>query len=126
MTTLRAVLFVVASGLALTACARDHEVAEAASNAAIGIQTTQLFVTIENKAGTALMDLSAVIQAPGAPPYTHLITRLESGEKRDVPLSDFSSRDGTTFNLRMVRPRTVRVSAVDLTGKKYSVEAPWK
>ena len=102
MTAWRVVSLVVVSGVVCLACAADRGSSGAASNASIGIQTTQLFVTLENKAGTALMDLSAVIQAPGSPPFTHVITRMESGEKRDVSLSDFSSRDGTTFNLRMV------------------------
>ncbi len=126
MTAWRIVTFVVVSGCVVSACSAGQESGGAASNANIGIQTTQLFVTVENKAGMPLMDLSAVIQAPGAPPYTHLITRMESGEKRDVSLSDFSSRDGTVFNLRMVTPRSVRVSAVDLTGKKYEAVTRWR
>jgi hypothetical protein len=109
-----------------SACADDKETVQAA-DAPVGIETGQMFVTIENRAGTPLLDLTIAIQPPaGAPPFTYLVSRLEGGQKRDVPLSSFSSRDGTTFNLRMVRPRSVRVTATDLVQKKYNVQAPWK
>lgn len=124
MTAWRAVTLVASFSLALAAC--SHDQGPSSSNANIGIQTNQLFVTVEDDAGTALSDVNVAIQAPGAPPYTHLITRLEAGEKRDVSLSDFSSRDGTTFSLRMLSPRSVRVSATDMTGKSYNAEVAWK
>jgi hypothetical protein len=107
-------------------CARDREGVQAADNAPIGIETGQMFVTIENKSGGPLLDLTIAIQPASAPPFTSLVSRLEAGEKRDLPLSSFSSRDGTPFNLRMIRPRSVRVTATDLTQKKYEAQAPWK
>ena len=58
--------------------------------------------------------------------FTHLVTRLEAGQKQDIPLSGFSSRDGTTFNLRFSRPRAVHASASDLTGKKFDAQVAWK
>ena len=120
------VLLSGAMGLALSACSRDREVVQASDDAPIRVETTQLFVTIENRAGGALLDISVAILPVGFPPFTRLISRLENAEKRDLSLSDFTSRDGTTFNLRLVRPKTVRVTATDLTNKKYEVEVPWK
>jgi hypothetical protein len=54
------------------------------------------------------------------------VWRLEAAEKRDIAFSSFSSRDGTTFNLRLARPKVVHVTANDLTQKKYESQAPWK
>lgn len=110
--------------LSEVACSQNTETVEAA-DASIGIQTSQLFVTIENKSGAPLLDLRVAIQTSSAP-YTYLVTRLESREKRDVSLSSFSSRDGTSFNLRLAKPRTVEVSATDLTNKKYESRVAWK
>jgi len=106
------------------ACAGDNEVAQAA-DAPIGIQTGQMFVTLENRTGGPLVDLLITIQTAGAP-FTSRIWRLEASEKRDVSFSNFSSRDGTTFNLRLARPKLVRVTANDLSQKKYEAQAPWK
>jgi hypothetical protein len=126
MLRLRLVMLIVAAGIVLAGCGRDRETAEAATNAPIGIETNQMFVTIENRAGTPLLNVNVTIHAPGAPPYTRLITRLESSEKRDISLADFSSRDGTTLNLRMLTPRSVQVTGTDLTNKKYEAETRWK
>jgi hypothetical protein len=114
----------VAIGLA-AACSGGQDAAQAA-DAPIGIQTSQLFVTIENRAGGPLINISAAIVSVGGLPFTRLISRMETSEKRDIPLSDFAGRDGTTFNLRIVRPKSVRVTAEDLASKKYEVEVAWK
>jgi hypothetical protein len=107
------------------ACSRDSETVAAAADAPVGIETSQMFVTIDNRAGAPLLDLSVAIQTPGAT-FTHLVSRLEAGQKREIPLNSFSSRDGTMFNLRFFRPRTVRVTATDLTAKKHEAQAPWR
>jgi len=128
---MRSMLLRAAGALALAAltfsqaaCAQDKEIVQAA-DASIGIETSQMFVTIENRAGTPLLDLTTTIQTPSAP-YTYLMTRIEAGQKRDVPVNSFSSRDGTSLNLRLIRPRSVHATAKDLTGKSYDSQAPWK
>ena len=107
-----------------TACARNRETVQAA-DALIGIDTSQMFVTVENRTGAPLLDMTIAIQTAGAQ-FTHLLTRLEAGQKQDIPVSSFSSRDGTTFNLRFSRPRAVHASALDLTGKKFEAQVSWK
>jgi hypothetical protein len=107
-----------------SACASDKEVVQAA-DATIGIETSQMFVTIENRAGAPLLDLTTTIQTPAAP-YTYLISRIEAGQKRDVPVNSFASRDGASLNLRLVRPKLVRVTAKDLTDKRYEAQVSWK
>ena len=59
-----------------TACARDHEAVQAADGS-IGIETSQMFVTVENRAGAPLLDMTVAIRTPGAE-FTHLVTRLET------------------------------------------------
>jgi hypothetical protein len=110
--------------LSQIACSRDNEAVQAADTS-IGIETSQMFVTIENRAGAPLLDLTVAIQTPGAA-FTHLIARLEAGQKQEVPLNSFSSRDGTSFNLRLSKPRAVRVNATDLTSKKHEAQVSWK
>src|SRR5205823_13593170 len=107
-----------------SACAGDKETVQAA-DASIGIETGQLFVTVENRAGGPLIDRLITIQTPSAP-YTYLISRIEAGQKRDVPVNNFASRDGTSLNLRLIRPRSVRAAAKDLTGKSYESQTAWK
>jgi hypothetical protein len=119
------VLALMAGTLSQASCASDSDSIQAAADAPIGIETGQLFVTVENRAGGPLLDLRITVQTPSAP-YTYMITRLEAGQKRDVPVSSFSSRDGTGLNLRLVRPRSVRAAAKDLVGKTYDAQAPWK
>jgi hypothetical protein len=112
-------------GLSAFACSGEKEVTQSA-NAAIAIETGQFSVTIENRAGLALVNLTATIVPAAGPSFTHLISRLEGSEKRELSLNQFSSRDGTTFNLRVIRPKSVRVTGTDLTDKKYDIAVPWK
>ncbi len=116
----------VTAALGAVGCANDHETVRAETNAPIGVETSQFAVTLENKAGGPLLNLDVAVIAPGTPPFTHLVSRLEAGDKVDVSLSDFSSRDGTALNLRWAKPRSVKITATDLTDKKYEVEAPWR
>lgn len=117
-------LFVGASGLALLGCSGGGP---ASQDPSIGIQTSQLSVVIENKVGTALTDVDvAILPIGGATQFTKFIGRMESAEKRDLGLGTFLGRDGTTFNLRVVRPKAVRVTGKDLNAKAYSVQRNWE
>ena len=116
---------VVVCAMIAAGCTRDRETVQAA-NGPIGVQTGQMFVTVENKAGTPLLNLQVLILTAGGPQYSHLISRLEDAESRDVSLNDFAGRDGTTFSLRMMQPKSVRVTATDLTNKSYEVETRWR
>ena len=73
-----------------------------------------------------VLSISVAILSTGGQAFTRLVPRLENGEKRDISLSDFSGRDGTTFNLRVVTPKKVRVSAEDVASKKHDIEVSWK
>ncbi len=113
----------VAAG-ALAACGGSQEAALSA-NAPIGIETTQFGVTLENRSGMPLVGLNVVVQAPGMD-FTTTIARLENADHQEVPIDDFTSHDGTHLNLRVEQPRTVHVTAKDITDKPYDVTAPWR
>ena len=120
------VIALAAATMSQAACASDKETVQAqAADAPIGIETGQLFVTVEDRAGGPLIDLTLTVQTPSAP-YTYMISRLEAGQKRDIPISSFSSRDGTGLNLRLIRPRAVKATAKDLTNKPYQAQVAWR
>jgi len=85
-----------------------------------------LFVTVEDNAGAPLVNMTVAVLPISGPPFTRLVSRMENGEKRDISLNDFSSRDGTTFSLRAMRAKSVRVTADDVANKKYDIEVKWK
>src|SRR3989442_11055118 len=64
------------------------------SSAAIAVETSSLFVTVENRAGQPLEDVKITLKPPSGVLFTTSIWRLETGAKRDLPLSDFRSSDG--------------------------------
>lgn len=116
----------IAAALLVTGCGRDHEKVEAAENAAIGIEPSNLYITITNKAGAPLTDLDMEIVSVTSQRFTKRLDRLEDGDHQDVSLSDFSGADGTPFNLRFNTPKQVEVKATDVAGKKYDVSVPWR
>jgi len=123
---LRRGVFVGVTGLALVSCSGGGPPVQA-QDASIGIQVSQLSVAIENKVGMPLMNVDvAIAPVGGATEFVKFVGRMESAEKRDLWLGDFHGRDGTPFSLRVVRPKTVRVTAKDLNDKAYRIEQPWR
>jgi hypothetical protein len=111
--------------LALSACSGGGFSGQA-KDAPIHVEASQLSVTIENKAGLPLQDLEvAILPIGGGTPFTHIVGRMDDGEKRESAIDEFRDRDGMRLSLRMTRAKTVRVTAKDLTGKAYNVEVPW-
>lgn len=116
-----------AAALALGACSSGAPVAAQDGNAPITIRTSQLSVEIENRAGMPLTEVNvSIVPVGGATEFKKFVGRMENGEKKDLALGGFFGRDGTTFNLRVVKPRLVRVTGTDLTSKAYNVETRWQ
>jgi len=128
-TALAAVVGILVLSWTASGCsgsARESGSVGTSGGSAITIETSSLFVTVENRTGRPLIDLRVTINPVGAvTTFTSVISRLEAGEKRNVPLSAFRGLDGAPFNKLFVRPRSVVVSAVDLIGEKYEVSVPW-
>ena len=117
--------FVSLTALALVTCSSSEPSAQ--NDALIGVQTSQLSVVVENKVGMPLLDVDVVIvPVGGVTQFSKFVGRMENAEKRDISLSSFYGRDGTPFSLRVVRPKTVRVTGKDLNAKPYNVEARWQ
>ena len=116
-----------AAALAFGACSSGAPVQAQDDNAAIGIQTSQLSIEIVNRVGMPLTDVDvSIVPVGGATEFKKFIGRMENAEKKDLALGGFFGRDGTTFNLRVVKPRAVRVTGKDLNGKAYTVESAWR
>lgn len=93
----------------------------------IGVVISQMTVTIENKAGLALNNVSVAIEPlGGATSFTSFVGRMENSSKKDIMLGSFGGRDGTPFNLRVVSPKLVRVTAEDINSTNYDIVAPWE
>ena len=86
--------------------------------------STPPFVTLENRTGQPLVDVNVGIKS-GMLTYTGTVSRLEAKEKRQIRHADFTSRDGTAFNLRIARPTQVAITARDAAGKQFEATRPW-
>jgi len=92
----------------------------------IGVETSSLYITIENRAGNPLSDVNVSLEGGGTTTYTAHFPKMATGEKKDIPTANLKGRDGSSLNLFAVHPRQITVTAVDLFGKKYDVKVPWK
>lgn len=100
---------------------------EQSGTSPLAVETSQAAVTIRNTVGQPLTDVTiAIVPFAGQLEFATFFSRIESAEKREIVLSDFRGRDGTTFSLRVVKPRFVRVKARDFTGKDYDATVNWK
>ena len=102
--------------LAVASCARvsgDDE-----STAPFGVTVSSMYVTVENRTGTALVDGRVeIIPAGRAVVFTVAWPRIEIGDSRDIMLNVFRGTDGTPFRRGVIRARRVKVTAKDLAGK---------
>ena len=120
-----ATLIASAATLGLAACAAAPPPQD--ENAPIAIQNSQMSIVIVNKVGMPLTDVDvSIVPVGGATEFKKFVGRMENAEKRDLALGGFYGRDGTTFSLRVVRPRVVRVTGKDLNAKPYNVEVRWQ
>lgn len=94
----------------------------------IGIDVSSLSVTIENKSGLGLRNVTVVVEPAGLQRtgYRALIGRVGNAQKRDISLSEFRTQDGTPFSPRGVQARAVRVTAEDMNGQMYEAVVPWE
>ena len=92
---------------------------------AISIGKTSSYLTIENRAGSPLIDVNVVVAAANGLTFSTSIPRLESAARRDVPFPNIRSNDGTSLDPRWQRPTQIAVTATDFVGKKYDVKTRW-
>ena len=95
-------------------------------NAPVGFTTSQTYITIENRSGSALSEgLIELVPSGVLAPFRRELPRLESGAKRDLPYDLFSGAGGARFRPGVTRIKAVRITAKDVAGKTYKVEAPF-
>ena len=117
-----AVAFVVLLALSVSGCGA----AEQDPNAPVGFTTSQTYITIENRSGNALAEgLIELVPSGVLAPFRRELPRLESGAKRDVSYDLFSGAGGARFRPGVTRIRSVRITAKDISGKTYKIEAPF-
>lgn len=93
----------------------------------VTIETSQMYLTVRNVAGVPLTDVMIAIKPTGVQPeYQMRLRRLDNAQERNLPLVEFRGVDGTPLTLRIVRPRSVRITATDVRGTEYDVELPWQ
>jgi hypothetical protein len=124
-----ALLATVALGSILTACSSSASGAVGTSGeteAFVLVNTSSPpVITVQNRSAQPLVDVNLTIKS-GMLAFTDRISRLEANETRTIRHNDFASRDGTSFNLRVARPREVVVSAKNLEGKAFETSQPWQ
>ena len=96
-------------------------------NAPVVVTVSQTYLTINNKAGSALIDgVIELVPSGVLAPYRTSLPRVESGSNREVRLDKFSGAGGSRFLRGAARIRSVRLSATDVTGKVYKREVPFE
>jgi hypothetical protein len=94
--------------------------------APVGFTTSPTYITIENRSGNALAEgLIELVPSGVLAPFRRELPRLESGAKRDMPYDLFTGAGGARFRPGATRIRSVRITAKDISGKTYKVEAPF-
>jgi hypothetical protein len=125
-----AALFLSLAAFPLAACSSgDSAEAGAVGTAAsdpLVVTFSQMYMTIENRSGVPIVDGELQIVPRGVtPPFRTRLPRIEGSQKREMPYNQFYSRDGTPFRRGVTRTRHVRITATDVTGKKFDQEVPF-
>jgi hypothetical protein len=98
-----------------------------AADAPVLIASTPRGVSIENRAGRVLVDVTVAIRPGGdSPSFQRTVPALAVAERKELPLTDFKTADNVTLNPMFVRPQEITLTAKDESGKDYRVAVPWK
>ena len=96
-------------------------------SSAVGVEISSGYVTVENRSQKPLVDTKIAIRSGSlryAPKFQ--LPRLAPGEKRQVSLGDFQLPDGSKLYVNVRRPNEIFITAVDVDGKKYEQNLPWR
>ena len=93
----RLVCVLVVAGMINSAMGCSNPASEqAAADSPLSISVKQQFMTIQNKAGLPLTDVTiAIVPVGRQTEYTKFYGRIESSQNFDLSLGDFHGRDGT-------------------------------
>lgn len=94
---------------------------------AFELSTSQLYVTLSNRTGSSLLDVTIEVEPiGGATVFTSRYPRMEPGERKNFPVQEFRGDDGTPLNLRVTKPRAVSVTAHNQNDEQFAMRAPWE
>lgn len=110
--------------IALTACSERGSAEQTNSPVTITPRGTQ--VSIANMSGQPLSGVVLTVVPFGQSPYSKPLGSLEMAEQKNVGLAELKAENGSTFNPMLVRPKLVKLTATDPTGRQYDVEMPWR
>jgi hypothetical protein len=115
----------LALGMLASGCAEQGSAARLPDDSPLFLDASAVDVTFQNRTGRALIDITIVIEPYGPMEFSKSFTRLENSERRVIPFNQFTSRDGTAFNARFHKGKSVRARAKDTIGETHEVEVPW-
>jgi hypothetical protein len=115
-----------AASLPAAACSQQGSAQAPKAETPVTIEIHQTLISLQNRAGLPLTDIKLSVIPYSRTEFTKSFARMENAESREIAMSDLSSRDGTPFNPRIVKAKSVRLSATDVVGKRYDLEVPWK
>ena len=123
--------FVCLASITVVGCSSgDSAEAGAVGTTATGplaITVSSTYLTLENRAGVPIVDTRVEIIPRGVrPPFRATVPRVEASGKHNMTFSQFRSPDGTPFHRGVVRARTLKVTAKDITGKVIAQEIPFE
>ena len=121
----QAVLTMLVVGALASGCSEQSSPQKLSADSPLFVAASPAGVTVENRAGLAMTDVAITIGLSGPVQFSARLNRLENLEKRDIPVNRFRSQDGTAFNARLHKAKSVSVRATDTSGKAYEVEIPW-
>jgi hypothetical protein len=126
----RAVLTIALATITLavftTACSGSGAAAQEDPNAPVLLGVSEPYITVQNRAGLALSDVTVAVVSYNGLEFTKTFSRIENSQRREISFTELSSRDGTQFNPRFYKAKAVRLRASDVVGKQYEVETPWR
>ena len=89
----------------------------------IDVQFTATSVIISNRAGMPIKDLVIALKpSRGSMSYETRIDRMESTQKKEIPLLEFKSGGGIPW--RSGKPKEITASATDVAGAKRNMAVP--
>lgn len=107
-------------------CAAGEAESVAAADVPFEVTVSELSVTVFNQMSRPLTEVKVTIIPAGALRYSSTAPRIEPRSRRAFNTRDFRAHEGSPFDLRVARPRSVLVTAVDDEGKEHQLQVPWK
>ena len=116
--------------MSLAALSRISRAVTLLPRASLGSATLNMLLmksaTLDLRAGEPHDVKIEIVPVSRSTEFSMIVPRMENSEKRDFPIGNFRGRDGTPFNMLVVKPKAVRVSGTDINNKTVTVEVPWK